>query len=342
MSELRVASWNVNGIRSYILDHLPSSKFQDKTEIDASSNLGHLLQLYNPNIICFQETRCGTENMARFKIPGWKVYSSSSEGDGGRGPNRYSGVSIWVSESLGLPEPILINQLPSLSEPIMSADKEGRFIALRYPDFIIINTYVPNAGTNFTYRTERWDPAMADFLTNEKSSGKLTIWMGDLNVARTPYDVHFGDVSCLPQAQKLLTESDGNGNGNEKLEALRERIHNNSHMQGTGQNTPAGFTRQERDGIQRILDSGYSDAWRHLHSTDYYQGYTWWNLRIPAYRLKDRGWRIDYVIIDNEHIDNLVDCKVLREVGGRSYVDQRSKKYGSDHAPICATILPRL
>ena len=335
-AELRVASWNVNGLRSYILDDLPSGKFRDKTEIGATSNLNHLLVLYNPNIICFQETRCGADNMSRFKVPGWKVYSSSSEGTGGRGPNRYSGVSIWVSESLGLPEPTQIDLLPNLAETITSADREGRFLALRYPDFTIINTYVPNSGTNFSYRTERWDPAMAHFLVSEKESGKLTIWMGDLNVARTPYDVHFGDVRHLPQAQKLLQE--GGPETETKLEALRERVHNNSHMQGTGQNVPAGFTREERDGIEKILESGYSDAWRHLHPTDYYKGFTWWNLRIPAYRPQDRGWRIDYVIIDNDHIDNLVDCQVFNQVGTRSYGEEKVKKYGSDHAPICATI----
>lgn len=343
-TELRVATWNVNGLRSYILDQLPSGKFKGKTEIAGDSNLAELIRLYRPNIICFQETRCGADNMSRFQIPGWTIYSSSSQGQGGRGPNRYSGVSIWVSDELALAEPTKLEQLPSLTEPITSADREGRFLALRYPTFTIINTYVPNAGTNFSYRTERWDPAMAAFLASEKESGLLTIWMGDLNVARTPYDVHFGDIRHLPQAQKLIKESENatstpEGDLDAKLDEIRQKVHSNSHMQGTGQNVPAGFTRQERDGIEKILESGYCDAWRHLHSNDYYQGFSWWNLRVPAYRPNDRGWRIDYVIIDNNHIDNLKDCQVLRQVGCLSHKDPKVKKYGSDHAPVCATIV---
>ena len=334
--ELRVASWNVNGLRSYIVDHLSSTKFKGKTEIAESSNLAHLLELYNPNIICFQETRCGKDNMLKFNIPGWKVYSSSSQGTGGRGPNRYSGVSIWVNETLGLPEPTnILDILPTLSEPLNTNDHEGRFLALEYPDFTIINTYVPNAGTNFTYRTERWDPAILEYLQAERDKSRLTVWVGDLNVARTPYDVHFGDVKLIPQAKQIMAQGEDVDN---KLEILRQKVHNNDHMCGIGQNVPAGFTKQERDGIQKILESGYTDAWRYLHPNTQYDGFTWWNLRIPAYRPQNRGWRIDYVIIDNDHLDQLVDCRPLPQVGTKSHEISDPKKYGSDHAPICATI----
>ena len=170
---MKIASWNVNGIRSYIVDDLPSSKFKTKLEIAPDSNLGHLIQLYNPNIICFQETRCSKENMLKFNIPGWTIYSSSSQGEGGRGPNRYSGVSIWVHDILGLGKPNNIYDiLPSLSQPLTVNDVEGRFLALEFPNFTIINTYVPNAGTNFTYRTARWDPAMLSYLTSLRNEPK--------------------------------------------------------------------------------------------------------------------------------------------------------------------------
>lgn len=336
-SKLRIASWNVNGLRSYIVDHLPSTKFRGKTEIHPESNLGHLMQLYGPNIICFQETRCGPAKMEQFQIPGWKIYSSSSQGEGGRGPDRYSGVSIWVHGSLGLEEPIkVIDQLSTLPTPITNSDREGRFLALEYPDFTIINTYVPNAGTNYTYRTERWDPAMLAYLTEERQKERLTVWVGDLNVARTPYDVHFGDISGLPQGKRILAK--GGDTVTSQLEVLRQKVHANNAMQGIGERAPAGFTKAERDAMEGFLTCGYSDSWRHLNPTDYYQGFTWWNLRIPAYRPNDRGWRIDYVIIDDNHIENLEDCRVFREVGMKSYALETPKKYGSDHAPICVTI----
>jgi len=342
METLRVVSWNVNGLRSYIVDDLASAKFRTKTEIKPDSNLDHLIQLYNPNVICFQETRCGLDNMAKFQITDWKVYSSSSQGCAGRSGNRYSGVSIWVHTSLvqQLGEPVkVLDILPTLNEPHHDGDLEGRFMALIYENVTIINTYVPNSGTNFTYRTERWDPAMLAFLEVEREKDRMTVWVGDLNVARTPYDVHFGDVSHTPKGLKLLNKNLDLTVQQEQMEQLRQELHSSPAMQGIGERVPAGFTRQERDGIQSILQSGYSDCWRCQHpiTSGVYDGFTWWNLRVPVYRPNNRGWRIDYVIVDNKHLDNLVDCRVLREVGTKTHSRDTPKKYGSDHAPICAT-----
>ncbi len=338
METLRVASWNVNGLRSYIVDDLASTKFKTKTQIDPESNLGHLLELYQPNVICFQETRCGPDNMSKFQIGDWKVFSSSSQGTGGRSGNRYSGVSIWVAADLGEPDEIL-ESLPTLTAPLETGDQEGRFMALVYPQFTVINTYVPNSGTNFTYRTQRWDPAMLQYLISEREKGRMTVWVGDLNVARTPYDVHFGDVAHTPKGLKLLKSELTPELAAEQLETLTQQMHTSPAMQGIGDQVPAGFTRQERDGIESILAAGYVDSYRHLHpiKSGVYDGFTWWNLRVPAYRPNNRGWRIDYVIVDQDHLDKLVDCRVLPEVGTKTHTRETPKKYGSDHAPICAT-----
>ncbi len=344
---LKIASWNVNGLRSYIVDDLASTQAPKvKTQVHSESNLGHLIQLYDPDWICFQETRCGADSLAKFTLSDWKVYSSSSQGEGGRGPNRYSGVSIWVknrpdhsiSEALGTPE--VLTQLPTLTPPFQSGDLEGRFIALVYPQLTIINTYVPNSGTNYQYRTERWDPAMLAFLVSERAKGKMTVWVGDLNVAHTPYDVHFGDVRHTPKGIKLKKQQlEGSPEYQTVLVQLTEEMHQTPAMRGIGDQAPAGFTRAERDGFQCFLDAGYIDSWRHLHplTEQAYQGFTWWNLRIPAYRPSDRGWRIDYVLVDRDHLDSLLDCRVLPEVGTKSFTREKPKKYGSDHAPICAT-----
>ena len=178
MPEIRISSWNVNGIRSYIFNNKPSAKFKTIDAIDPESNLQQLLDESDSNVICFQETRCGLDNMAKFQIPDWKVYSSSSQGSGGRSGNRYSGVSIWVHTSLvqHLGDPIkVIDILPTLTEPHHEGDLEGRFLALIYENVTIINTYVPNSGTNFTYRTERWDPSMLAFLDGEQRTERMLL-----------------------------------------------------------------------------------------------------------------------------------------------------------------------
>ncbi len=337
MVQLRIASWNVNGIRSYIVDSLPCGKFKTKTEISENSNLGHLIEVYNPNIICFQETRCGPENMLKFTLSDWKIYSSSSEGTGGRGPNRYSGVAIWVHNSLQLTPIGVYNILPTLTEPITISDKEGRFLALEFNNFTIINTYVPNAGTNYTYRTERWDPAMCSYLSDQQTKDTMTIWVGDLNVARTPYDVHFGNITNTPQGRRVLGSNQSDTDKITQLQTLTEKYHNNDIMLGIGEKALPGFTKAERDGINKILELSYLDCWRQLNPINYYQGYTWWNQRIPIQRENNQGWRIDYIITNSSNIDKLVDCYVLPEIGTRSKQSPTINKFGSDHAPICAT-----
>ena len=101
-------------------------------------------------------------------------------------------------------------------------------------------------------------------------------------------------------------------------------------MKGIGESALPGFTKEERDNFQDILDLGYIDVWRHLHPQDTFQGYTWWNMRMKPYRLLDKGWRIDYFVIDQEHIDQVRDCRVFKHIGET----EDGSKIGSDHAPI--------
>ena len=51
-----------------------------------------------------------------------------------------------------------------------------------FDDFILINVYTPNSGTNYDNR------AFLNFLTTIKYE---VIFCGDLNVAYRPEDIHF-------------------------------------------------------------------------------------------------------------------------------------------------------
>ena len=53
MPEIRISSWNINGIRSYIFNNNPCGKFKKITEIENGSNLHHLLEETNSNVISF-------------------------------------------------------------------------------------------------------------------------------------------------------------------------------------------------------------------------------------------------------------------------------------------------
>ena len=65
---VKIVSWNVNGIRSNIFceGSLKKNKKVHK-ELNAS-NLKILVDEYQPDIICFQETKCSEEIAKQFQF----------------------------------------------------------------------------------------------------------------------------------------------------------------------------------------------------------------------------------------------------------------------------------
>ena len=81
----------------------------------------------------------------------------------------------------------------------------------------------------------------------------------------------------------------------------------------------AGFTDQERGKMTELLNSGFIDTYRYFNPEEV--KYTWWSYMFQS-RLKDIGWRIDYFIVNQEFIDNVISTKIYSDV------------LGSDHCPI--------
>ena len=82
----------------------------------------------------------------------------------------------------------------------------------------------------------------------------------------------------------------------------------------------AGFTDEERQGFQAILDAGYSDIFRELHPNTF-DAYTWWSYRANA-RANNIGWRIDYFCVSEKLQDRIDSAENLTSI------------LGSDHCPI--------
>ena len=314
---VKIISWNVNGLRTRIIDDKDASQFEEKTLIERESNLGELIEEFDPDIICFTETRCSLETAKKFNIPGYyKYYNSSSSQETARSGDRYSGVAVWTK----LKPHYVSDILPTLSQN----DKEGRILTLFFDTFILINTYQPNSGSNFQYRITEWDPAMGEYLhiLKKNISDIPIIWTGDLNIARTPVDVFFGDITSQ---KKNITDPD-------KLEIARIKYWNSNKIKGIGEKAISGFTIEERQNFSDILNNGFIDVWRYLNPKIEYNGYTWWNMRIPPYRPLNKGWRIDYFVIDKRYIDKVKECRVFKHSGEKT--KSTLGKYGSDHAPI--------
>jgi len=164
-------------------------------------------------------------------------------------------------------------------------DQEGRIICAEYDKFILINVYTPNAGRDLS-RLKYRQEWDAHFLSflKQKQKQKPLIICGDLNVAHNEIDI--------------------------------ARPKQNEHN--------AGFTKEEREGFQKYIDSNFIDTFRYLHPNEKDQ-YSWWSYMFNA-RAKNIGWRIDYFLTSQKLKDNIKTAQILAHI------------QGSDHAPVLLTL----
>lgn len=160
-------------------------------------------------------------------------------------------------------------------------DNEGRVITLEYDNCYIITCYTPNSKTDLS-RLEYRMIWEDDFLNYLKTldDKKPIILCGDLNVAHQEIDLK-------------------NPKTNKKN---------------------AGFTNEEREKMSNLLNSNFTDTFRHFYP-DTEGIYSWWSYRFKA-REKNAGWRIDYFITSKRLDDKLTDAKIHTDI------------LGSDHCPV--------
>jgi len=296
--DIKILSWNINGMRSNLLGpgkYVCKPNKPALTEISTDSNLGEVVTEHDPDILCFQETRCSGDIAGCIKVEGYEQYWNCSHGSGARSGDRYSGVSVWTK----IKPKNVYDHLPNLN------DDEGRLLLLEFDHFWLLNTYVPNAGTNFDYRTQVWDPALLEFLQTMTMNKKPLVWCGDMNVARAPIDVFWGDPTSSSYDKAALS--------------------------GVGNSAKAGYTLPERQAMESFLRAGYVDVYRHLYPEEK-GAYTWWNMRIPSFRSANKGWRIDYFIVNQALMGKVKDMQILRQAG------LLTTPQASDHAAILLTI----
>ena len=156
---LKIVSWNVNGIRAV----LKSKKL-------------HYLKFEDPDSVCLQETKCAEMDFPdEAKFLGYHKYYNSAQKKGYSSTALFSKVKpISVTYGINMPE----------------HDTEGRVITAEYNKFYLVNVYVPNSGqktVRLPYRRQ-WN---SDFLAycQDLDSQKPVVVAGDLNVAHTEIDL---------------------------------------------------------------------------------------------------------------------------------------------------------
>ena len=84
----------------------------------------------------------------------------------------------------------------------------------------------------------------------------------------------------------------------------------------------SGFLPQEREWFTQLLSDGWHDAFRG-HVGEGEKIYSWWSNRGQA-RALNRGWRIDYFLLNPVAAAMIKDVQIIRQGG----IDV------SDHAPV--------
>ena len=317
---MKIISWNINGIRSNIVD-FTTSKNKKSRILDKGSALGFIIKKYNPDIICFQETRLGENNYHLYtdksitSIYPYQYWSSSKK-TGARSGNRYSGTSIWSKIEANKQ----VYEIPGLD------NLEGRFIQLQFNNVVLINTYTPNAGSNWEYRLEKWEPAINKHIKKLIKSGKDVIYCGDNNIANKN-DVWFGEL--LDKKLLIETNKDANSDIAKKLKRLvksKQKFH-------TGEKILTGYSKEEREAYsQLITNNNLIDCYRHLNP-NIIDKFTWFNVRIPKSIETNKGWLIDRFLIQNKNKKKIIDCSILSDLG-----IYYKNTFISDHLPIFLNI----
>lgn len=241
--------------------------------------LAPFLEKVKPDIACFQETKA-EQHQSEVDLPDYEEYWNSSTGKKG-----YSGTAIFtktkpLSVILGFPEEIL-KKFPIEEDSYGDPTKEGRVISAEYKDFFLVNVYTPNSKGGLERLGLRHKEWDPAFLglCKHLEKKKPVIFCGDLNVAHTPDDL------ANPKANE-------------------------------GEH---GFTREEREGIDKILEAGFVDTFRHFTKGNGH--YTWWT-NFANSRARNVGWRIDYFFVSESLMPKVGSSKIHADA------------YGSDHCPI--------
>ena len=157
--ELRLISWNVNGLRAVV-----------KKE----PSFGEIFSTLNADVFAVQETKL-QEGQIELELPGYHQTWSYAARKG------YSGTAVFSRE-----EPLQV--IRTIGCPC--ADDEGRVCALEFDTYWFVNVYTPNAKNGLARIDERmvWDERYREFLT-ELAASKPVVTCGDFNCAHEEIDL---------------------------------------------------------------------------------------------------------------------------------------------------------
>lgn len=158
---MKIATFNVNSIRA----RLPI--------------LARWLPAAAPDVLCVQETKVRDEEFPRAEIESLGYHCVF------RGEKAWNGVAILSRRP---PEEV------TFGLPVADPPDETRMMRARFGDLWIVNTYVPQGreitDPNYRYKLQ-WLARLRRFWEQHvRPDRDRVLWVGDLNVAIEPEDVH--------------------------------------------------------------------------------------------------------------------------------------------------------
>jgi exodeoxyribonuclease-3 len=156
MTELKIATWNVNGIRARAEQFL------------------EWVGRERPDVVCLQELKCTTDKVpaALCELQGYRCYW--------HGERAYSGVGLHIRRDAFTDE-------PRFSHPPF--DYETRIVTAQIADLVFASVYVPNGGKDFSAKM-KFLAELESYVRETHATGSRLVICGDINITRTERDVH--------------------------------------------------------------------------------------------------------------------------------------------------------
>jgi exodeoxyribonuclease-3 len=153
---MKVATWNVNGIRArapQIVDWIAAEQ---------------------PDIMCLQEIKASPSQvpMPLCDLENYWCYWHGAKG--------YSGVGLLFRRNT-------FQESPKFEHP--EFDYETRIVTVTHANIVYASVYVPNGGKDFEAKM-RFVESLRLFTKSIHQEGQSLIMCGDMNIARSEMDVH--------------------------------------------------------------------------------------------------------------------------------------------------------
>ena len=170
---MRVATWNVNGIRA---------RHEQFAAWAASEK---------PDVICLQEIKARLDQIPQScSVEGYTCYWHGAGG--------YSGVGLHVRTEF--------SDKAAITHP--EFDAETRIVQAQIEDTVFTSVYVPNGGKDFEAKIA-FIHALTAYAADLRARGLKLILCGDMNIARSDMDVHPKErkpnaIGQLPMERELF------------------------------------------------------------------------------------------------------------------------------------------